>query len=154
MTHQWSACQSNRVLVWILTSYVKWEGQHLSVHDLNVRAGGRGFLSLMVSLPVPWQTSKFNEKPHLKMQSEEIEDDTWCQPLQIPEHTCVYIHTCVCTSIHICLHRWMHLFTKCIGNFDRHLRFVMVIEGITVEHINISIEKTFSGSMLLFLNES
>lgn len=29
----------------------------------------------------------------------------------------------------------------------------MVIEGITVESINISIEKTFSGSMLLCLNE-
>lgn len=147
------SCPSNRILVWILTSLVKW-GQHLSVHVLNFKAGGKGIPPLMASLPISRQTSKFNEKPHLKMQSEEIENDTWCQPPQIPDHKCVCTHTCVCTSIHTYLRRGMHLFTKCIDNFGLHLRCVMVIEGIPVESIHISIEKTFSGSMLLFLNTS
>lgn len=147
------SCPSNRILVWFLASLVIW-GKHLSVHVLNSKAGGKGSLSWWPVYPSLDKLPSSMRKPHLKMQSEEIENDTWCQPPQIPDHKGVCIHTCVCTSMHIYLHRWMHLFTKCIENFGLLLRFVVVIEGITVESIHISIEKTFSGSMLLFLNKS
>lgn len=47
------------------------------------------------------------------------------------------------------------MFTKCAQkNFSLHLRFVMVMEAITVKNMNINIKKTLLYSMLLFQIES